>query len=68
MSEKIEFHDLESQMQEIMGYYETIRLTPEQVAIKEEVLGGQPVDCHAMTTEVSVILAALLLVSGRNPL
>lgn len=44
-AEKIEFHDLESQMREFMGYNSTIALTAEQEAIKEDVLGSQPAVC-----------------------
>jgi len=44
------FTNLEAQMREFMGYDESIKLTAEQRAIKEEVLGSQAaVCCHDST-------------------
>lgn len=45
IAETVYFHDLESQMPEFMGYYESIELTSEQEAIKEDVLGDEPAAC-----------------------
>ena len=39
------FHDAVAQSREFIGYYHTIELTPEQEAIKKEVLGSMPAAC-----------------------
>ncbi len=41
----LEFHDVEKQSREFMGYYHSIALTPEQEAIKAEVLEAMPAAC-----------------------
>ena len=44
------FRDPAAQSREFMGYYHTIDLTPEQEAIKKEVLGAMPAACCSGST------------------
>lgn len=41
----LEFDDIEKQSMEFIGYYHTIKLTPQQEAIKAEVLKAMPAAC-----------------------
>ena len=41
----LKFDDVEKQSKEFIGYYHTIKLTPEQEAIKAEVLKAMPAAC-----------------------
>jgi hypothetical protein len=43
--ETIHFTDVEKQTRQFMGWYETIKLTPEQDAVKKEALGAIPAPC-----------------------
>lgn len=43
--EKIAFTDVKKQTEEFIGYYNSIKLTPEQEKIKEEALGSIPAPC-----------------------
>lgn len=43
--ETIRFTDVEKQTRQFMGWYETIKLTPEQDAVKKEALGAIPAPC-----------------------
>ncbi len=44
------FKDASAQSREFIGYYHTIELTPEQEAIKKEVLGAMPAACCSDST------------------
>ena len=43
--ETIRFTDVEKQTRQFMGWYETIKLTPEQDAVKREALEAIPAPC-----------------------
>ena len=43
--EKITFTDVKKQTEEFIGYYNTIKLTPDQQKVKEEALGSIPAPC-----------------------
>ena len=46
----LDFRDRLAQSREFIGYYHTIELTPEQEAIKKEVLGAMPAACCSGST------------------
>lgn len=47
---EIKFYDVKAQSEEFLGYYNTIKLTPEQEKLKTEALSGLPAPCCSDTT------------------
>ena len=56
----IRFTDVQKQTRQFMGWYETIKLTPEQDAVKKEALGAIPAPCcnNNLTTSLYPFSAA----------
>ena len=44
-ADEIQFSDLQRQTREFMGWYETIKLTPQQEAVKKTALEAMPAPC-----------------------